>query len=65
MATGLQFTMDGKSYDIDDFSFNTMIAALIEFTNELMKLRETPVAGTAQWREAAETLTLLMAPSTP
>lgn len=51
--------------DIDDFSFNTMIAALIEYTNELMKLRETPVAKTAAWREAVETLTLLMAPSTP
>ncbi len=58
-------TIKKVSEDIDDFSFNTMIAALIEFTNELMKLRETPVAGTAAWREAAETLTLLMAPSTP
>jgi leucyl-tRNA synthetase len=58
-------TIKRVSEDIDDFSFNTMIAGLIEFTNELMKLRETPVAGTAQWREAAETLTLLMAPSTP
>jgi leucyl-tRNA synthetase len=58
-------TIKRVSGDIDDFSFNTMIAALIEFTNELMKLRETSVAGTAQWREAAETLTLLMAPSTP
>ncbi|HEV2073580.1 MAG TPA: leucine--tRNA ligase [Thermomicrobiales bacterium] len=51
--------------DIDTFSFNTMIAALIEFTNELMRLRDQPVARTAAWREAAETLTLLMAPSTP
>ncbi len=51
--------------DIDHFQFNTMIAALIEFTNELMKLRDQPVAQTAAWREAAETLTLLMAPSTP
>ncbi len=58
-------TIKKVSEDIDDFSFNTMIAALIEFTNELMKLRDTPVADTAQWREAAETLTLLMAPSTP
>jgi leucyl-tRNA synthetase len=30
-----------------------------------MKLRDQPVAQTAAWREAAETLTLLMAPSTP
>jgi leucyl-tRNA synthetase len=51
--------------DIDNFQFNTMIAALIEFTNELMKQRDQPVAQTSAWREAAETLTLLMAPSTP
>ncbi len=51
--------------DLDDFQFNTMIAALIEFTNELMKLKDGPVAGTRAWREAMETLTLLMAPSAP
>jgi len=51
--------------DIDNFQFNTMIAALIEFTNELMKQRDQPVAQTPAWREVAETLTLLMAPSTP
>ncbi|HWK81412.1 MAG TPA: leucine--tRNA ligase [Thermomicrobiales bacterium] len=58
-------TIQRVTEDIDGFQFNTMIAALIEFTNELMKLRETAVAGTAAWREAAETLTLLMAPATP
>jgi leucyl-tRNA synthetase len=51
--------------DLDGFEFNTMVAALIEFTNELMKLKETPVASTAAWRKAIETLVLLMAPSTP
>jgi leucyl-tRNA synthetase len=30
-----------------------------------MKLRETPLARTLEWREALETLVLLMAPSTP
>ena len=51
--------------DLDGFHFNTMIAALIEYTNELMKLKEAPIASTPVWREAMETLTLLMAPSTP
>jgi leucyl-tRNA synthetase len=51
--------------DLDAFHFNTMIAALIEYTNELMKLRETGVSETPAWRDAMETLTLLMAPSTP
>jgi leucyl-tRNA synthetase len=58
-------TIKRVTEDLGDFQFNTMIAALIEFTNELMKLRDQPIAGTPAWREAAETLALLMAPSTP
>ena len=51
--------------DLDEFQFNTMVAALIEYVNELMKLRETALIHTRDWREALETLVLLMAPSTP
>lgn len=51
--------------DIDAFSFNTMIAAKIEFVNELMKLKETSIVTSPVWREAVETLVLLMAPATP
>ena len=51
--------------DTEQFHFNTMISALIEFTNELMKLRETDVARTAAWQEAVEALVLMMAPGTP
>ncbi|HZA93840.1 MAG TPA: leucine--tRNA ligase [Gemmatimonadales bacterium] len=51
--------------DLDEFQFNTMVAALIEYVNELMRLRETAVVHTPEWREALETLVLLMAPSTP
>ncbi|HWV24604.1 MAG TPA: leucine--tRNA ligase [Thermomicrobiales bacterium] len=58
-------TIKQVTEDIDDFQFNTMVARLIEFTNELMKLREQPVGQTRAFRDAAETLTLLMAPSTP
>lgn len=50
---------------IDSFSFNTMVAAKIEFVNELMKLKETSIVTSPVWREAVETLVLLMAPSTP
>ncbi len=51
--------------DIEQFAFNTMVAALIEFTNALMAQRETPVVSTPAWRDAVDTLVLLMAPSTP
>jgi len=58
-------TVERVTRDLDDFAFNTMVAALIEFVNELMKRKDEPVARSAAWREAVETLTLLMAPSTP
>ncbi len=51
--------------DFQDFQFNTMVAGLIEFTNELMKQKDPPVANTPAWREAMEALVLMMAPSTP
>ncbi|MCC6314276.1 MAG: leucine--tRNA ligase, partial [Thermomicrobiales bacterium] len=58
-------TIQRVTEDLDEFQFNTMVAALIEFVNELMRLKETPVVRTPAWREAVETLTLLLAPSAP
>jgi leucyl-tRNA synthetase len=58
-------TIARATTDLQDFQFNTMVAALIEFTNELMKLKDEPVAQTSEWREAIESLVLMMAPSTP
>jgi leucyl-tRNA synthetase len=51
--------------DMERFSFNTMIAALMEYTNYLVKAKETAVVHTAAWDEAIEMLLLLMAPSFP
>jgi leucyl-tRNA synthetase len=51
--------------DIESFHFNTMISGLMEYTNALMKLKETDIVKTAAWREAVTSLTLLMAPSAP
>jgi leucyl-tRNA synthetase len=61
----LHRTVKRVSNDIDRFQFNTAIAALIEFTNELVKQRESDLVNDPVWREAAETVTLLMAPLTP
>ena len=58
-------TIERVTRDLDGFQFNTMVAGLIEFVNELMRLKDTPIAQTAMWHEAVETLVLLMAPSTP
>ena len=53
------------SGDMARFSFNTVIASLMEFVNDLMKMRETAVYGTAAWHEATSALTLMLAPIAP
>jgi leucyl-tRNA synthetase len=58
-------TVKRATEDIEDFQFNTMVAAMMELTNELHPLKEQPIAATQEWREALETLVLLLAPSTP
>ncbi len=52
--------------DIAEFGWNTMVAALMEYTNYLTKRRESgePVDGEA-WDEAMRSLALLLAPSVP
>jgi leucyl-tRNA synthetase len=49
--------------DIERFRFNTMLAALMEATNGLLRLRGR--VSRRVWREASERLTLMVAPSAP
>jgi leucyl-tRNA synthetase len=51
--------------DMEAFTFNTIIAGLMEFTNALQKAKETAVYGTEAWEEAIETLLLLLTPCCP
>jgi leucyl-tRNA synthetase len=51
--------------DIENFKFNTMVAALMEFTNGLYRARAAGLAGTPAWSEAIDTLVLLSAPVAP
>jgi leucyl-tRNA synthetase len=52
--------------DIAAFHFNTAIAALMELTNHLTRLRESGEMIDAEaWQEAVRSLVLLMAPLTP
>ena len=53
--------------DYEDFSFNTMVAGLIEYTNALNAARSASPALTKHpaWAEAIQTLVLLMAPGFP
>jgi leucyl-tRNA synthetase len=58
-------TIQRVTSDLLDFQFNTMVAALIEFSNSLSELKTDELMATAEWREAVRTMVLLMAPSTP
>ena len=58
-------TVKRATEDIEFFKFNTMIAALMEFNNELFKLKETPSKNRPEWKKAIETLILLLAPIAP
>lgn len=51
--------------DLERFSFNTVVSTLMEFTNTLQRLRTTGISGTPHWREAQETLVLMLAPIAP
>jgi leucyl-tRNA synthetase len=49
--------------DLERFRYNTMLAALMEATNDLIRLRGR--VSQRVWREASERLSLLVAPGAP
>jgi len=51
--------------DLESFSFNTAVAALMEMRNALQDAKKTPLYGTLAWDEAIETLLLLLCPIAP
>jgi len=51
--------------DLERLRFNTMIAALMEFTNYLAKAKEMGSIADLAWKEAVDTLLLLLAPTAP
>jgi len=51
--------------DMERIRFNTMIAALMEFTNHLGNVKKEGIVTLADWQETMDTLLLLIAPTTP
>ena len=51
--------------DVERFKFNTALAALMEYTNELSRVWERGEMSRELWEEAIERLLLLMAPMVP
>ena len=58
-------TIKKVTEDIERLHFNTMVAALMEFTNYLGKVKEVGSASKDTWEFAIETLLLLLAPTAP
>jgi leucyl-tRNA synthetase len=57
-------TIKRVTNDYEGMRFNTMIAALMEYTNTLTRARDMRI-DPAVWREAIDTLLLLLAPAAP
>lgn len=57
-------TIARATQEIESFSFNTYIAALMEFLNVISKVK-TEVYQSAAWQEAVRTFLLLIAPACP
>jgi len=51
--------------DIEHFRFNTMIAALMEMTNEMAHARDRGPVDRQAWNEAIESLVLMLGPLAP
>jgi leucyl-tRNA synthetase len=50
---------------LNDFEFNTMIAKLMEYTNDLIAAKQAGNVSRAAWDDAIETLMLMVAPAAP
>jgi leucyl-tRNA synthetase len=50
---------------LNAFEFNTMIAKLMEYTNDLVAVRQAGNVSRAAWDDAVETLMLMVAPAAP
>ena len=58
-------TLKKVTDDHADYHWNTMIAALMELTNRLIRLRGTDVVDEPEWDEAIGLLLLMLAPIAP
>ncbi len=58
-------TIRKVSEDMERFRFNTMLAALMEYTNLLSKVLEAGSVSIDVWKEALRNLLLMLAPSAP
>jgi leucyl-tRNA synthetase len=58
-------TIRRVTQDLEKLRLNTMVAALMEFTNHLTKVRDESAVNVTAWKEAVDNLLLLLAPIAP
>lgn len=58
-------TIRKVTQDIEEFSFNTAVAAIMEFRNSILEAQKRRNVETAVWDEAITSLLLLLAPIAP
>jgi leucyl-tRNA synthetase len=58
-------TIRRVTQDLEKLRLNTMVAAMMEFTNHLTKVRDESAVSVTAWKEAITTLLLLLAPTAP
>ncbi len=61
----LHKTIKKATEDMEKFRFNTMLAALMEYTNMFSKVLDNGSISSVAWAEAMKTLLILLAPSAP
>jgi leucyl-tRNA synthetase len=61
----LHKTIKRVTEDMEKFRFNTMLAALMEYTNYLSKVLDKGSVSTGLWGKAIESLLIMIAPSAP
>ena len=58
-------TLKKVTADLEGFQFNTMVASLMEMSNHLGRAWDSGSIDAGSWRDAVETLILMVAPAAP
>ena len=65
LARFVHQTIRRVTQDMAKFRFNTMLSALMEYTNHLSSVKETSAVSNTAWEESIDTLMRLLAPTAP
>jgi leucyl-tRNA synthetase len=65
LERALHQTIERVQDSFESFSFNTALAALMEFSNTLRAMRGSTVVNSPAWREAMDSFLIMLAPIAP